>query len=463
MSKSFSFNRRAFLRGAMGTGVAVGLPTLEAMVGTRKLAQAAGAQPKRLITVYIGNGVPTLAYCSNNAADEKWIPPTLGANFTLSECMKPLEKVKQYTRVMSGLVNPHHSQDHCGNMSGTMTGFAPPSNFEDRLGGPTPDFVASKHLYRGSGVQRISGLVAGSANGVVRGGLTFNDQGQRQNTTRRPADIFTQLFQNFTPGGGAPVAVDPALLRRRAILDYVRGDTKKLQAQLGSADKQRLDQHLTAIDELQKSIMGVSTTGSSSCTKPGVPMATAADDYRAISAQMIDLMVMAFACDLTQVAAFGPSGCNSEAALKWIYAADYHHDVSHIGAVSKDSRDTLFKMVPITQWHMQQVADLVEKLAKTQWGTEKLIDSTLVVTSSEHGGSHNHSGTDIPHVVFGGPSLVTGNFHWRAPGAPQVSTGDMGAFNPSYNSSRLWLSTLQALGCPVTQYGSSGTSTIPLK
>src|SRR5262245_21440635 len=118
MSK-LTISRRTLLRGALGTGIAIALPPLEAMVDSKQ-ALAQGMPKKRFMTFFMGNGVPTLGYCHNSGANvctERWLPPNLGANFTLSESMQPLAPIKSFVRVMSGLKNPYHdSTSHTANM-----------------------------------------------------------------------------------------------------------------------------------------------------------------------------------------------------------------------------------------------------------------------------------------------------------------------------------------------------------
>ena len=45
--------------------------------------------------------------------------------------------------------------------------------------------------------------------------------------------------------------VDPTLALRRSVLDAVMADVEKINARVGTADRIRLDQHLTGIRELE--------------------------------------------------------------------------------------------------------------------------------------------------------------------------------------------------------------------
>lgn len=462
MSK-LTINRRSLLRGALGTGIAIALPPLEAMVDSKR-ALAQGTPKKRFMTFFMGNGVPTLGYCHNsgsNVCTERWLPPNLGANFTLSESMQPLAPIKAFVRVMSGLKNPYHGDAHTANMGGVMTGFPIDSTTsESRMGGPTVDFLAAKTLSEGCRFRQLSILLAGANyNAVSRNTLTFGEGGAPVAATREPADLFNRLFQGFTPpmAGGAPQP-DPELLRRKNILDFVHADAKKLSDRLGASDRQRLEQHLVAIEEVQRSIVTTSAAVTDECKVPGAP--ATAGDLRQKSRQLIDLIALAFACDMTRVVAYGPTGCNAENTLPWLYPGNLHDETSHAKII--DEPTVLERMAKVVAWQLGELAYLVSKLQAIKEGAGSLFDNTMIVTASEHGNSNNHSATDIPTVVVAGSQMgVAGNFHWRAPGAPTPSTGDAAGF--SVTTSRLWLSVLQALGTGATKFGVDETGTVPLK
>jgi hypothetical protein len=463
MSK-FTLNRRALLRGALGTGVAIALPPLEAMVGSSQaLGQVAGAK-KRFMTFYMGNGVPTLGYCGGSGCTERWLPPNQGANFTLSEAMGTLAPIKQYVRVMSGLRNPHgDSISHTANMAGVMTGIKAASHeqAETKFAGATVDYIAAKTLSAGCKFSTLSAIVAkANFNAVSRDTLTFNESGAPQGSMKTSLDLFNKLFQGFTPpmaGGGAP-KVDPEAVRRGNILDFVRADTKRLQSQLGAGDRARIDQHLTAIEEVQRSLQTNPTSVTSECKLPGAPAAGNPGDLRIKSRQMLDLIVLAFACDLTRVFAFAPVGCNGENALSWLYPGNLHDETSHAKIVSES--EVLVRMSKVVQWELGELTYLVQKLQGIPEGTGTMFDNTLIVTASEHGNSNNHSPTDIPMVAVAGSKIgITGNYHWRASGAPQPSTANPSKFTQS--TSQMWFSVLQKLGVPVANFGGE-TGTLPL-
>src|SRR5207248_6935512 len=86
-------SRRTFLRGA---GAVIGLPLLDAMVPALGWAQGAVRQPPtRLCFVYVPNGVVM----------QNWTPAATGKDFAFTPILKPLERYREHTLVVSGLMD----------------------------------------------------------------------------------------------------------------------------------------------------------------------------------------------------------------------------------------------------------------------------------------------------------------------------------------------------------------------
>src|SRR5215831_18986333 len=86
-------SRRTLLK---GVGASIGLPLLDAMIpaGTA-MAQTATATPLRLGFVYFPHG----------ALQDEWQPRQIGRDFEFPFILKPLEPLREYLTVISGLRN----------------------------------------------------------------------------------------------------------------------------------------------------------------------------------------------------------------------------------------------------------------------------------------------------------------------------------------------------------------------
>ena len=125
MSVSKQLSRRTFLR---GLGVTVALPWLEAMgpVTSWAAAPANATQivPNRMAFLYVPNG----------KIMEDWTPTQVGADYELTEILKPLANMKDKTLVLSGLTadkaraNGDGGGDHARAMAAFLTGAQPRKN-----------------------------------------------------------------------------------------------------------------------------------------------------------------------------------------------------------------------------------------------------------------------------------------------------------------------------------------------
>src|SRR5262245_2622030 len=86
-------SRRTVLK---GIGASIGLPLLDAMIPAHTaLAQTAATPQLRLGFVYFPHG----------ALQDEWQPKQIGRDFELPFIAKPLEPLKDYLTVISGLRN----------------------------------------------------------------------------------------------------------------------------------------------------------------------------------------------------------------------------------------------------------------------------------------------------------------------------------------------------------------------
>ena len=172
------------------------------------------------------------------------------------------------------------------------------------------------------------------------------------------------------------------------------------------------------------------------------------DDFAAIGALQIDLMVMALACDITRVASLQWSRALSATRFSWLPSpiTEGHHDLSHRG---DDDASAVDKLTRINQWYASQLARLIAKLKAVPEGDGTLFDHTLILWCNELGKGNTHSRVNAPYVLAGsaGGALATGRF--------LTFEGDV----PHNN---LLLAILQLMGLPDTTFGNPDWCTGPL-
>jgi len=215
-----------------------------------------------------------------------------------------------------------------------------------------------------------------------------------------PASVWTRMFGDLGDTTG--------LERRQSILDFARDDLARLSSRLGAAERARLDAHLTALEEVEKSL---STTGT--CEEPGVLVAPSASDNDAfpdIARAQIDLAVQALACDMTRVATLQLSHTVGPVVFTWLGESEGHHSLSHIDDSNTAGIDSF---VACERWFAEQFAYLLAQLKALPdpdtGGT--LLDSTVVLWAQELGDGRMHQCVDVPWVIAGGGDFFTTGRH----------------------------------------------------
>jgi hypothetical protein len=216
---------------------------------------------------------------------------------------------------------------------------------------------------------------------------------------------------------------------------------------LGSHDKQRLDQYLTSLRQLEQQIeLSLSPPNLEACEKPKPPSGEdiGSDLERAVATHRLlaDLLVFALLCDQTRVFNVVFSWGTSELRRQGTDTA--HHQLTHDEMVDRDlgyqPRATEYAVASIAEW-----AYFVRRLAETPEGAGSLLDSCLVLGHSESSFAKSHS-------VAGLPIMLAGRAGGRVvPGLHVRGNGDV--------VTRVGLTVQQALGLPVESFGTRSMQT----
>jgi hypothetical protein len=428
MSKR-SLSRRTFLRGAFagGAAVAVGLPVLDAMMSSSGTAFADGTvRPKRFATWFWGNGV----------VPGRTVPSTTGADWAPSEVLQGLADVRQHVHVVSGTQLPRARRtiEHLEGPIGILTGSnasAQDGRFDDfsyvTVSAPSVDEVAADFLgtpVHRSLVMAVTELHPAGPGAAIRytshrGPFAFNEP------TFDPGALFDRVFAGAMPGS-TPSEPSPRTRLRGRVLDAVREDGARLRAQLGPSDRIRLEQHLDGIRDLERRLSASASPDAATCTLPGRPGPAGSDRERA--RLFADLTALAFACDLTRVAAMEFSSPASHSTLPDIFTREEVNGTFH---EYEHNHGYDARVVRGFQYLISCFGDFVRALAAVPDGDGTLLDSTIVLGTSDVSDGHNHGMADHPILIAGHCGLPERGTHVRLEGA---------------NSARAVLTCLRALG-----------------
>ncbi len=402
-------NRRTFLKG-LGAGVASSalLPVLPNEV----FAQENGEFPKRVVIMFSANG--TVPFRWEPQGDENnW-------SFRENDILRPLEPIKEDLLVLQGVdmistrngIGDGHQKGMGHMLTGTELlpgpfqggGNAGTSGY---AGGISIDQYIANQVHNGEKYKTLTlGVKTGGSNNWSR--MSYTGADQPVNPRENPFDLFDNAFGDLDMS-----AEQLAVIReqKKSVLDFVAADVERFKNKVGAADKQRIEQHFQSIREVEQSLTSPSAFGAN-CAAPQLGQAFDPgrdENFEQTGDAMMDLIVMAFACNLTRVATLQWSRSVSNISHPWADVTDRHHDLSH---ESDGNMDAVEKLVKINQWYARKFKYLVDKMKAIPEGDGTMLDNTIIVWCNELGKGNSHTRNDVPYILAGscGDYFKTGRY-----------------------------------------------------
>ena len=391
-------SRRTFLRGA---GAVIGLPLLEAMIPALGWAQGtARVPPLRLGFVYVPNGMVM----------RNWTPATTGRDFAFTPILRPLERFRADTLVLSGLMCHNANAlgdgpgDHARASASFLTGAHPRESGSDIYAGVSADQVAAtaigqrtrlRSLELGLEDTRMVGLCDARYSCAYTSSISWRTPTTPLAPLTNPRLVFERLFGQVDPGLDAATAARRARYRQ-SILDGAIADTQRLTSSVGPADRRTLDEYLTSIREVERSIQRFQQA--SAGARPGIerPSGTPAD-YGQHARLMFDLLTLALRADLTRIFTMMIGRESSIRSYDQIGIPESHHQLSH----HRNDPATLAKLTRIQTYHMGFFAEFIARLHATRDGEGSLLDRCMIAYGAGIADSNRHTHERLPVVVVG--------------------------------------------------------------
>ncbi|NBV21978.1 MAG: DUF1552 domain-containing protein [Proteobacteria bacterium] len=368
-----ALSRRTFLR---ASGAALALPFLDAM---RPAFAKPAEAPRRL-----------LAVCTNLGVLERhFYPAETGRDFALTPYLEPLKDLRDQFTVISGSSHPDSAG---GGHSAEVTFLtaAPHPGAASFRNSISLDQFAAERIGHQTRVAALPLVVAKSGNQS----LSFTASGVMLPAERSPAQLFKALF---IAGDAASVERQVEELRTgRSILDTVATRAAALQKQLGSADRERLDQYFTSVREVERRLVIAEEWERTPKPKVDAPAPKDGEYLLEKLGAMYDLAHLALATDSTRLITlmirldgFGEHipGVSSES-----------HNLSH--HVGREDKLAQLKSLELAEF--RQLAALLAKLKSSKEGDATLLDRTQVLYGSNLGNGNNHDTKNLPVLLAGG-------------------------------------------------------------
>lgn len=438
MNSSRPIDRRAFLQGV--GGMALALPVLDAMG-----AEVTEQIPRRFCAIYTANGM-SLPRSEHGIDEWSWFPTAeQNGGFVLGKSTEPLNPFHKRLSFLGGLYHPSgpKADPHvCSDM--WLTG-APLHN-------PKPgtynsaglDQVVALHTKRHCRQPSLV-LSIDSGTGFLSrtGTISYSIEGRPIPAENNPRRVFDRLFRGDRE---SLQSERDALKRRIKLVDAVVESAKALHQQLGKSDRERMDQYLTSLNEVESRLVASErwinvplkqqdySHLNLDATNEGEP----AEYYR----NMFDLIALAFDADITRSVAFmlnreDGMGISDTFPLK-LGLSKTHHALSH--AADKEGQ---LAFARYDLFLSQQLAHFLGRLTEYQDRDGSVLENTIVLFGS--GASTTHNPRNLPTLIAGGSRLgLKHGTYWR---------------NGETRMSNLYLSLLRTLGIPQESFADS-TSTL---
>ncbi len=406
-----SLARRTFLR---GLGTTLALPFLDAMVPALK-AGTAVKPAVRTAFVYVPNGIIM----------KDWTPATEGTGWEFLNTMKAMEPYRENMLVFSGLAQVNGralgdgAGDHARAGATWLTGVHPKKTEVEIHAGISADQVLARELGKATQLGSLEiGLESPSLAGDCDSGYSCaytNTISWRNPTTPMPVEVNPRaVFERMFGDGEStdPASRLAAMKEQSSILDYIRGDAARLSNGLGSADRNKLDQYLEAIRDIERRIQKAEEQNATMkmplMERPtGIP-----EEFEDHAHLMMDLLALAFQADMTRVVSFMMAREGSNRSYRSIGVTDGHHSCTH----HMNDPEKIAKTQKINTHHVETFAYLIQKLKSTPDGEGNLLDHSQILYGSSISDGNAHTHHDLPILLVGSAAgQLKGGRHLRYP------------------------------------------------
>jgi len=426
-------------------GVTLALPVLDAM-GPEVTDQI----PRRFCAIYTANGM-SLPKPEHGISEWSWFPAE-GANsdFKFGKSTEPYEPFRSKLSLLGNVHHPNgpKADPHtCSDM--WLTG-APLHN-------PKPgtynsvglDQVIAQHTKQ---YCRQPSLVlsidAGTGYLSRTGTISYNMDGRPIPAENNPRRVFDRLFR----GDRTSLKEEHAKLQHRIkLVDAVAESAKALNGKLGETDREKMDQYMTSLEEVESRLVASEkwidiplkkqdySHLNLDATNEGDP----AEYYR----NMFDLIALAFDADITRTVTFmlnreDGMGISDTFPLK-LGLSKTHHNLSH--ATDKQGQLDFAKY---DLFLSKQIAHFLGRMSEYQDRNGSALDNTIVLYGS--GASTTHNNHNLPTLVAGGANLgLKHGQYWRSKEEARMSN--------------MYVSIMRALGVEEENFAdSTGTIDAPV-
>ena len=400
-------------------------------------------RPRRFCAIYSANGM-ALPEKKHGIDEWSWFPRAeKNGQFVFGKSTEPLSPHREKLSFISGLQHangPRNDPHVCSDM--WLTG-AP-------LHDPAPgtyntvalDQVVAQHTKQ---YCRQPSLVLsvdpGTGYTSRTATISYDRQGKPIPAENNPRRVFESLFKGSR---GSLDAQRATLRRRRKLVDAVLENAKALDKRLGRADRRKMEEYLTSLNEFEMRLDAAEKW----IDIPLKPQdhskleldVSSENDPAGYYRTMFELIALAFDADITRSITFMMNredgmGISDTFPLR-LGLRHTHHNLSH-----KSDKDGQLEWGKYDRFLSEQVAWFLGRMDQFQDADKKgtVLDNTIVLFGS--GASTTHRNENLPTLVAGGANMGLRHNQFKQGGGRMTN---------------MYLSILHTLGIEAESFGDSG-------
>lgn len=399
MSTPVRLDRRAVLKGIAGASLA--LPVLEAMG-----EEVATQTPRRFCALYTANGM-SLPRTQHGIDEWAWFPRReKDGNFIFSNSTEPLSPFRKHLSFLGGLYHPSgpKADPHvCSDMwlTGAPLHNPKPGTYNSVGLDQVIALHTKQHCRQPSLVLSID---AGTGFLSRTGTISYSLEGKPIPAENNPRRIFDRLFR----GDRKSMEDERDQLKRRIrLVDAVLENAKSLNRRLGKSDRQKMDQYLTSLNEVEARLIASEKWIDIPLKKQDyshldLTVISETDKPDTYYQNMFDLIALAFDADITRSVAFmlnreDGMGISDTFPLK-LGLTRTHHSLSHAG-----DKDGQLQFAKYDRFLSEQIAYFFKRLQEYKDNSGTVLDNSIVLFGS--GASTTHNPRNLPTLVAGGANM----------------------------------------------------------
>jgi hypothetical protein len=384
-------SRRTVLKGA---GAAIALPLLDAMIPAHTaFSQTAAAIKPRLGFVYFPHG----------AVQQFWTPKGTGRDFAFSPILKPLESMRDYVTVVSGLRNkPGESSNPHGIIESTWLVCKSPDDRSNS--GPNPgmsiDQIAAKQVGQDTPLSSLE--LCGEPGGSVN----YRQGGQALPLEGNPRKVFFSMF-----GAGDSNADRMARLQANSsLLDYVQEATRSLNKTIGAADRALVNDYLESVRDVEGRVSKLMAKADSLGNLPDAPLGTP-DDFSELLDVQFEMIALAWQTGQTRIASMRMIKEASMRTFPSVNVDEAFHPLSHHGEDPAKHE----KLVRVQAYQTERFTRFIKRLQGIKEGNSNILENSIILFGSNMANSDLHNNNPLPQLIAGHGGGIKGGQHLAMP------------------------------------------------